>query len=174
MLSKRIHCRLVQWHYLVHVPQDQLSKTVRLLLWHSIWNSLQPWANNLCCSCWYVACRCRFNMMLYCEFFQVYIVISESIIVKDFRWFFIIQDAIKTCVLWWVGMCHLHIVLQRKGHSDAVKLLIGYCHSKRVINHQSIGYCMWCNPKSYNRSYMHFCVPWILEVVTNDPCAGNY
>ena len=37
---------------------------------------------------------------------------------------------------------------------------------------QCIGYCMWCDPKSYSRYYVHFCVPWILEVFTNDPCAG--
>ena len=44
---------------------------------------------------------------------------------------------------------------------------------KGFINHQSIGYCMWCKPRSYNRGYVHFCVPWILEVFTNDPCAGT-
>ena len=32
---------------------------------------------------------------------------------------------------------------------------------------------MWCGPKSYNRYYVHFCVPWILEVISNDPCAGT-
>ena len=110
--------------------------------------------------------------MLYWEFLQVYTVISESIIVKDFRWFYMIQTVIKTCVLWWLGACHLCII-KRNGHCDALKVLIGYCHSKGVINHQSIGYCMCCDPKSYNRSYLHFCVPWILEVFTNDPCAGT-
>ena len=38
---------------------------------------------------------------------------------------------------------------------------------------QSVGYCMWCDPKSYNRYYVHFCVPQVLEVVANDPCAGT-
>ena len=112
-------------------------------------------------------------MMVYWEFLQVYTVISESIIVKDFRWFLMVQTAIKMCVPWWVGTCHLCIVLQRNGHRDAMGVLISYCYSKRVINHQFIGYCMWWNPKSYNRSYMHFCVPWILEVFTCDPCAGT-
>ena len=31
---------------------------------------------------------------------------------------------------------------------------------------------MWCDPKSYNRYYVHCCVTWILEVIANDPCAG--
>ena len=44
---------------------------------------------------------------------------------------------------------------------------------KKFINYQSIGYYMWCDPKSYNRSYVHFCVPRILEVFTNDPCTGT-
>ena len=38
---------------------------------------------------------------------------------------------------------------------------------------QSAGYCMWCDPKSYNRCYVHFSVPWIFEVIANDPCAGT-
>ena len=38
MLSKRMCSKLVQWCYLVHVSQGQLSKTVRLLLQHSIQN----------------------------------------------------------------------------------------------------------------------------------------
>ena len=32
---------------------------------------------------------------------------------------------------------------------------------------------MWCDPKSYNRYYVHFCVPWIWDVFANDPCAGT-
>ena len=43
--------------------------------------------------------------------------------------------------------------------------------------HQSINSCwgcnIWSNPKSYNRYYVHFCVPWILEVDSNDPHAGT-
>ena len=32
---------------------------------------------------------------------------------------------------------------------------------------------IWSNPKSYNRYYVHFCIPWILEVDSNDPHAGT-
>ena len=112
-------------------------------------------------------------MMLYWEFLQVYIVISKSIIVKCFRWFLMIQTAIKTCDLWWMGSCHLCIVLQREWWLrcyEGVNWLLSF---KGFINNQSIGYCIWCDPKSYNRIYMHFCVPWILGVFTNDPCAGT-
>ena len=54
-------------------------------------------------------------MVLYCEFLQVYIVTSESIIVKYFRWSLMNQTVIKMCVLSWVvGTCHLCIVLQKE------------------------------------------------------------
>ena len=112
-------------------------------------------------------------MMLYWEFLQAYIVISKSIIVKCFRWFLMIQTAIKTHVLWWAGACYLCIVLQKEWslwYYKGVNWLLSF---KSFINHQSIGYCMWCEPKSYNRDYVHFWVPWILEVFTNDPCAGT-
>ena len=84
-----------------------------------------------------------------------------------------IQTAIKVHILWWTGACHLCIVPQRNGYCDVMEVLISYCHSKGYIKHQSIGYCMWCKPKYYNRGYVHFCVLWILEVFTNDPCAGT-
>ena len=112
-------------------------------------------------------------MMLYWEFLQVYIVNCESIIVKYFRWFLMIQTAMKMCVLWWVGACHLCIVLQKEWSLWCFEGFNQLLSFKGVINHQSIGYCMRCDPKSYNRSYVHFCVPWILEVFTNDPCAGT-
>ena len=41
------------------------------------------------------------------------------------------------------------------------------------INHQFHGFCMWYDPKSGNRSYIHFCVPWILDEFSNDPCTGT-
>ena len=113
-------------------------------------------------------------MMLYWEFLQVYIVISKSIIVKDFRWFLMIQTVIKTCVLWWAGVCHLCVVLQKEWSLwcyEGVKWLLLF-RVHQSIN-QFVGYCMWCDPKSYSRYYVHFCVPWILEVFTNDPCAGT-
>ena len=81
--------------------------------------------------------------------------------------------AIKTCVLWWVGACHLCIVLQREWSlwcCGGVNWLLSF---KGFLNHQSLGYCMWCKPKSYNRGYVHFCVPWILDIFANDPCAGT-
>ena len=83
------------------------------------------------------------------------------------------QTAIKMHVLWWAGMCHLWVVLQRElslWYYEGVNWLLSF---KGFLNHQSVGYCMWCKPKSYNRDYMHFCVPWILEVFTNDPCVGT-
>ena len=32
---------------------------------------------------------------------------------------------------------------------------------------------IWSDPKSYNRYYVHFCVPWILDVDSNDLHAGT-
>ena len=81
--------------------------------------------------------------------------------------------AIKKYVLWLVGACHLCIVLQKEWSLwsyGSVNWLLSF---KGFLNHQSLGFCMWCEPKSYNRGYIHFCVPWIFEVFTNDPCAGT-
>ena len=61
---------------------------------------------------------------------------------------------------------------RNKGY-EAMKVLSGYCHSMDTPIKQTLGYCMWCDPKSYNKYYVHFCVPWILEVIANDPCAGT-
>ena len=111
-------------------------------------------------------------MMLYIKFLQIYILISTSIIVKSFRWFLMIQ------------------LLSRHMSFDGGHVPSVYCASKGMVtvmlwdvnqlmsfkgflNHQSLGYCMWCKCKSYNRGYVQFCVPWILEVFTNDPCAGT-
>ena len=57
---------------------------------------------------------------------------------KCLRWFLMIQTAIKTCVFWWVCVCHLCIPLQRNGHCDSMRVLIGYFHSKGslIINPQ--------------------------------------
>ena len=111
--------------------------------------------------------------MLYRKFLQIYIVISESIFVKYFRWFLMIQLLSRNVYFggWACVICVF--CFKRNGHFDAMEVSIGYCHSKSYVNHQPIGYCMWCKPKSYNRGYMHFCVPWILEVFTNDPCSGT-
>ena len=112
-------------------------------------------------------------MMLYWEFLQVYIVIPKSIIVKDFRW------------VLWSKLFSRHVSFDRQAHAicvlffkeeqvlwcyEGVKwLLLFNCTSIK----QYVGYCMWCDPKSYSRFYVHFCVPWILEVFTNDHCAGT-
>ena len=51
------------------------------------------------------------------------------------------------------------------------------CEVTIVIQRTSINSCwgwnIWSDPKSYNRYYVHFCVPWILEVDSNDPHAGT-
>ena len=101
---------------------------------------------------------------------NIYILMSKSIIVKQFRWFLMIQLPSR-CMLFEGYMCVI-CVLFIKGirYCDVGMVLIGYYHSNI---YQSIGYCIWCNPKSYNRSYVHFCVPWILEEFSNDPDAGT-
>ena len=46
-----------------------------------------------------------------------------------------------------------------------------------VIQSTSINSCwgcdIWSDPKSYNRYYVYFCVPWILEVDSNDLHTGT-
>ena len=73
-----------------------------------------------------------------------------------------------------MGGCMASVHCSSKGMvtvmNEGVNQLLSF---KGFINHQSMGYCIWCDPKSYNRSYMHFCVLWSLEVFTNDPCAGT-
>ena len=32
---------------------------------------------------------------------------------------------------------------------------------------------MWFDPKPGNRSYIHFCVPWILDEFSSEPCIGT-
>ena len=113
--------------------------------------------------------RCRIKMMLYCEFLQAYIVISKSIVVKEFKWVLMIQTAIKICVLWWAGACHLVLFFKEEQVLwcyEGVKWLLSF---KGTLIKQSIGFCMWCDPKSYDKYYVHFCVPWILEVISNYP-----
>ena len=111
-------------------------------------------------------------MMLYRKFLQIYIVISKSIIVNYFRWFFMIQ-LLSRCMSF-NGQARAICVLcfKRNGHCDVMGVLIGCCHIKVFLNHQPFRYCMWCEPKSYNRVYVHFCVSCILEAFTNDPCAA--
>ena len=64
------------------------------------------------------------------------------------------------------GQVHAIWVLYFKGEQVAI-----------VIQNTLINSCWGCNiwsdPKSYNRYSVHFCIPWILEVDSNDPCAGT-
>ena len=44
-----------------------------------------------------------------------------------------------------------------------VTVMLWRCQSaivmfKGFLNHQSLGYCMWCKPKSYNRGYVRISV----------------
>ena len=106
----------------------------------------------------------RISLGIYTNFQQHYCEILQMVLDDP--------TAIKMHVLWWLGTCHLCIVLQKEWLLcyGGVNWLLSF---KGFINHQSIGYCMWCEPKSYNSGYMDFCVPWILKVFTNDPCAGT-
>ena len=113
-------------------------------------------------------------MMLYWEFCQVYIVILKALLWKtsDGSWW---SKLLLRCVSYDRQACAICVLsFKRNSYCDAMKVLSGYCNSMvhQLIN-QSIGYCMWCDPKSYSRYYVHFCVPWILEVFTNDPCAAT-
>ena len=80
--------------------------------------------------------------------------------------------AIKMHFLWWRDVSHLHIVNLR---GKLMWCWIGV-NPLLLFNHSSIvnpfGCCIWCDPKSYNRSYVHFCVAWILEEFPSDPIAG--
>ena len=114
-----------------------------------------------------------FKMMLYRKCLQIYIVISKSIIAKYFRWFLMIQLLYQdVCPLMGGHVPSVHCA--SKGMLTvmlwgAICLLL----FKGFLNHQSLGYSMWFKPKSYNRGYVHFCVPWILDIFANDPCAGT-
>ena len=70
------------------------------------------------------------KMILYRKFLQIYIVISERIIVKYLRWFLMIQ-LLSRCMSF-DGWAHAICVLcfKRNGHCDLMEVLISYCHSK--------------------------------------------
>ena len=59
------------------------------------------------------------------------------------------------------------------GDYEVEYVIISYYQSIKSVKHQSHGCCMWCDPKSYNRSYVHYCVPWTLEKLSNDPGTGT-
>ena len=56
-------------------------------------------------------------------------------------------------------------------------IVLQWCEAAIVIQRTSINSCwggdIWSDPKSYNRYYVNFCVPWILEVDSNDLHAGT-
>ena len=54
--------------------------------------------------------------------------------------------------------------------SNCVKWLLSF--KVHLIN-SCWGCDMWSDPKSYNRYYVQFYVPWILEVDSNDLHAGT-
>ena len=77
------------------------------------------------------------------------------------------STATKICLsVWRSDACCLSIDHQRVGS------LKSYCHSF-IYQTLLVLLFTWCQPKSCSRSYMHFCVPWILDEVSNDPCTGN-
>ena len=54
--------------------------------------------------------------------------------------------------------------------SNGVKWLLSF--KVHLSNYAEV--CdIWSDPKPYNRYYVHFCVPWILEVDSNHPHAGT-
>ena len=115
-------------------------------------------------------CSWWIQMILCWEFLEVYILMFKSIIVKQF-WVFLMIQLLSRCVSF--DICHLCIMNQRGKLIwcwIGVNWLIVF---QSFINHQSIWALYRCNPKSYNRSYVHFCVPCILEEFSNDPCAGT-
>ena len=85
---------------------------------------------------------------------------------------------------WWSNCCQdvcplmgRHMPSLHSASKGMVTVILWRCQLaiviQRFLNHQSVGYCMWCKPKSYHRGYMPFCIPWILEVFTNDLYAGT-
>ena len=116
---------------------------------------------------------CRIKMMLYWEFLQAHIVMSESIIVKELGWVLMIQTAIR-CMSFDGQACAIYVLFFKQEQGlwcyEGVNWLLSF---NGTSIKQSLGYCMWCDSKSYNRYYVHFCVLWILGVIANDPCAGT-
>ena len=135
MYCKIKHWRLVQWHYREHEPQDQLSKTAMLLLWHSISIILWLLANNLWHSWWNVAVESNDAVLRVCT--AIYIVISESIFVKRLKWVLIIQNC-YLCVCPFMGRCVPYVYCSSKVNRNYCSLIVwrGYCCSR--YTYQSI------------------------------------
>ena len=62
---------------------------------------------------------------------------------------------------------HVHVPSKVTG-----AIVLQWCEVATVIQRTSSNLCgtcdIWSDPKSYNRYYVHFCVPWLLEVDSND------
>ena len=109
--------------------------------------------------------------MLYWEFVLPYIVISESIIVKMGHDDPILLYGHVSFDVWACAICLLFFKVEcMLLMSNCVKQLLSF--KVHLSIHAEV--CnIWSNPKSYNRYYVNFCVPWILEVDSNDPHAGT-
>ena len=60
-------------------------------------------------------------------------------------------------------------------HIKEVRSLISYCYAI-FCSVQSLSFVdVVCNvkPKSCSRRYVHFCIPWILGDLSNDPLTGT-
>ena len=74
--------------------------------------------------------------------------------------------SMKICLcVWRSGTCQPSIEHQRVGS------FISYCYAFIYQSLCCCCCCMQCQPKSCSRSYVYFCVPWILDAFSNDPCA---
>ena len=75
----------------------------------------------------------------------------------------------RSVCVWRPGACQPSIEHQR------VRSLISYCYAffyfYSILNLLLV--ICGVNPKSCSRSYVHFCVPWILDDFSNDPCTGT-
>ena len=102
----------------------------------------------------------------------VFYINFEGIIMNYLWWGIMSQSAWRSCLciwrsgmcIWRSSMCQLSIE-----HQGVGPLIIYYY----AFVYQSLCCCMQCQPKSCSRSYMHFCVPWILDDFSNDPCTGT-
>ena len=118
-----------------------------------------------------VECCGENQVILMCKFVQIYIVTSKSIIVKRLKWVLMIQNIYK-------GACPLMGRHMPYGYCTSKVKKYYYCYEVAMaIQKTSINSCwgsnVWSDPKSYNRYYIYFCVPWILGVDSDDPHAGT-
>ena len=111
--------------------------------------------------------------MLYWKFVLSYIVVSKSITVKRLKWVMMIQYCCTgMCPLRYRCMPYVYCSSKLSLCYWCLIVWTGYCHS-RYIYQFMLEWVIWSDPKSYNRYYVHFCVPWILEMDSNDLHAGT-